>query len=134
MLDCFFYFFNKLELCQVSNHLVIWVNEVGVFLHLLIMILCFLLSVRDKTLALPILSWVHECALSKILIFYITLICLEPRGWDNRVISKKNPVFTPYPLFQWYPQSTDSLLNLSMKCRNSVWNPETQHLMHKFRD
>jgi hypothetical protein len=29
--------------------------------------------------------------------------------------------FTPYPLFQWYPQSKEILLNLSMKC----W---TQHL------
>jgi hypothetical protein len=24
--------------------------------------------------------------------------------------------FTPYPLFQWYPQSKEILLNLSMKC------------------
>jgi hypothetical protein len=24
--------------------------------------------------------------------------------------------FTPYPLFQWYPKSNESLLNLSMKC------------------
>jgi hypothetical protein len=26
------------------------------------------------------------------------------------------PSFTPYPLFQWYPQSKDILENLSMKC------------------
>jgi hypothetical protein len=26
------------------------------------------------------------------------------------------PPFTPYPLFQWYPQSKEILLNLSMKC------------------
>jgi hypothetical protein len=41
---------------------------------------------------------------------------------------------TPYPLFQWYPQSKDILINLSMKCYNSVWNAHTQHLMHKVRD
>jgi hypothetical protein len=35
--------------------------------------------------------------------------------------------FTPYPLFQWYPQSNEILLNLSMNC-------ETQHLMHKVRE
>jgi len=26
------------------------------------------------------------------------------------------PAFTPYPIFQWYPQSKEILLNLSMKC------------------
>jgi hypothetical protein len=25
------------------------------------------------------------------------------------------PAFTPYPLFQWYPQSKEILLNLSMQ-------------------
>ncbi len=30
------------------------------------------------------------------------------------------PPFTPCLLFQWYPQSKDILLNLSMKCSNSV--------------
>jgi hypothetical protein len=34
------------------------------------------------------------------------------------------PVFTPYPLFQWYLQSNEILLNLSMKCLNSVFNAE----------
>jgi hypothetical protein len=44
------------------------------------------------------------------------------------------PPFTPYPLFQWYPQSKDILISLSMKCCNLVWNADTQHLMHKVRD
>jgi hypothetical protein len=30
------------------------------------------------------------------------------------------PAFTPYPLSQWYPQSKENLLILSMKCWNSV--------------
>jgi len=30
--------------------------------------------------------------------------------------------FHPYPLFQWYPQSKDIRLNLSMKCWNSAFN------------
>jgi hypothetical protein len=32
------------------------------------------------------------------------------------------PAFTPYPLFQWCPQSKEILLNLSMKCWNSAFN------------
>jgi hypothetical protein len=34
-------------------------------------------------------------------------------------------LFTPYPLFEWDPQSKEVLLDLLMK-----W-AETQHLMHK---
>ncbi len=41
------------------------------------------------------------------------------------------PPFTPYLIFQWYPQSKDILL---MKCCNSVRNAETQYLMHKVRE
>ncbi len=32
--------------------------------------------------------------------------------------------FTPIPLFQWYPQSKDILLNLHMKCWNSAFNAQ----------
>jgi hypothetical protein len=32
------------------------------------------------------------------------------------------PAFTPYPFFQWYLQSNEILLNLSMKCWNSAFN------------
>jgi hypothetical protein len=39
----------------------------------------------------------------------------------------------PNPLFPRYPQSKDILINLSTKCCNSLWNAETQHLMHKVR-
>jgi hypothetical protein len=34
------------------------------------------------------------------------------------------PPFTPYPLFQWYPQSKQLLLNLSMKCWNLASNAQ----------
>jgi hypothetical protein len=37
--------------------------------------------------------------------------------------------FHPYPLFQWYPQSNDILLNLSMKCSNSAFNARGSRLM-----
>jgi hypothetical protein len=37
------------------------------------------------------------------------------------------PAFTPYPLFQWYPQSKEILLN-------GAWNAETQHLMYKVQE
>jgi hypothetical protein len=53
-----------------------------------------------------------------------------------RVIRKVTLSFTPYllcfrppyPLFQWYPQSKEILLNLGML------NDETQQLMHKVRE
>jgi hypothetical protein len=32
--------------------------------------------------------------------------------------------FGPYPLFQWYPQSNEILLNLGMKCWNSALNAQ----------
>jgi hypothetical protein len=32
--------------------------------------------------------------------------------------------FTPYPLFQWYLQSKESILNLCMKCWNSASNAQ----------
>jgi len=41
---------------------------------------------------------------------------------SNKVIHKVTFSFTPCPLFQWYPQSTEILLNLSMKCWNSAYN------------
>jgi hypothetical protein len=41
---------------------------------------------------------------------------------DNKVICKVTLSFTPYPLFQWYSQSNEILLNLRMRCWNSVFN------------
>jgi nicotinamide riboside transporter PnuC len=32
--------------------------------------------------------------------------------------------FTPYPLFQWYPQNKETWLNLSMKCWYSAFNAQ----------
>jgi hypothetical protein len=37
--------------------------------------------------------------------------------------------FTHYPLFQWYPQSKEVLLNLSMKCWNSAFNLQGSRLI-----
>jgi len=39
-----------------------------------------------------------------------------------KVICKVSLSFTPYPLFQWYPQSNEILLNISMKCWNVAFN------------
>ncbi len=56
----------------------------------------------------------------------------------HRVIRKaSNPVFTlslgllspPYPLFQWYPQSKDILLNLCMKCWNLAFDAQGLRLI-----
>jgi hypothetical protein len=66
---------------------------------------------------------------------YGELVNLQNWGFGQegyiRVIRKVTLLSPPiHPLFHWYPQSKDILLNLSMKCCNSVWNAETQHLMH----
>jgi hypothetical protein len=34
------------------------------------------------------------------------------------------PPFPPPPLFQWYPQSKEILLNLNMECWNSAFNAQ----------
>jgi hypothetical protein len=58
-------------------------------------------------------------------------------GQNNRVIHKVTfvfgPPFTPYLLFQWYPQSKEILLNLSMKCWNSAFNAGDSRLWKKER-
>jgi hypothetical protein len=45
--------------------------------------------------------------------------CARTKKWSPIDLSVKSlipSVFTPYPLFQWYPQSKEILLNLSVKC------------------
>ncbi len=51
--------------------------------------------------------------------------------WHIKVIHKVTLSFTPfsfafapYPLFQWYPQRKQILLNLGMKCWNSAFNAQ----------
>jgi hypothetical protein len=39
------------------------------------------------------------------------------------------PPFTPKPLFQWYPQSKEILLNVSMTCWNSAFNAQGSRLI-----
>jgi hypothetical protein len=39
------------------------------------------------------------------------------------------PAFTPYPLFQWYRQTKEILLILSMKCWNSAFNAQGSRLI-----
>ncbi len=40
----------------------------------------------------------------------------------NRVTRTVTLCFTPHPLFQWYLQSNEILLNLGVKCWNSAFN------------
>ncbi len=47
---------------------------------------------------------------------------LELFGKSPRLHPVFGPAFTPYPLFQWYPQSKEILLYLRMKCWNSAFN------------
>ncbi len=41
-----------------------------------------------------------------------------------KVICKVTLYFTPYPVFQWYPQSKQILLNVRMKCWHSAFNAQ----------
>ncbi len=62
--------------------------------------------------------------------YNIFLLFQSTQKSDIRVISKATIItlsVTHYPLFQWYPQSKEILLNLSM-------NAGSQHLMHKVRE
>jgi hypothetical protein len=50
---------------------------------------------------------------------------------DYRIIHKvtlSSPSLLP-PLFQWYPQSNEILLNLSMKCWNSALNTQGSRVL-----
>ncbi len=42
----------------------------------------------------------------------------------NKVIPKVSLSCTPYPLFQWHPQSKEILLNLNMECWNLAFNAQ----------
>jgi len=44
------------------------------------------------------------------------IIILELSVKSPSVAPLISSAFTPYPLFQWYPQSKEILLNLGMKC------------------
>ncbi len=56
--------------------------------------------------------------------------------YDIKVICKFTLSFAPYPLcfhplfpFQWYPQSKNILLNLSMKCWNSAFDAQGSRII-----
>jgi hypothetical protein len=48
----------------------------------------------------------------------------------NKIIGKVTLSFTPYPLFQWYPQSKEILLNFSMKCSNLAFNAQGSRVIY----
>jgi hypothetical protein len=57
-------------------------------------------------------------------------------AFQNRVMCKVTLCFTPissafgpYPLFQWYPQSKEILLNLGMKWWNSAFNAQGSNVI-----
>jgi hypothetical protein len=52
------------------------------------------------------------------------IIILELSVKSPSVAPLISSAFTPYPLFQWYPQSKEILLNLGMKCWNSAFNAQ----------
>ncbi len=41
-----------------------------------------------------------------------------------KVIHKVTLSFTPYPIFRWYLQNNEILLNLGMKCLKSTFNAQ----------
>jgi len=67
-------------------------------------IICWLVPTLIKIL--------HECFSKSFTSLNIEVIC------------KVTLSFTPYPLFQWYLQSKEISLNLSVKCWNSPFNAQ----------
>ncbi len=64
----------------------------------------------------------------------MTSLSLFPKIWWNIRVIHKVTLFSAcpwasYPLFQWYPQSNDILLNLSMKCWNSAFTAQGSRLI-----
>ncbi len=49
-------------------------------------------------------------------------LCVSVKCWDTWVLF--GPAFTLYPVFQWYLQNKEILLNLSMKSWNSAFNAQ----------
>jgi hypothetical protein len=41
--------------------------------------------------------------------------CQMERNSKKHLFFKVTPCFTPYPVFEWYPQSKEILLNVGMK-------------------
>jgi hypothetical protein len=56
--------------------------------------------------------------------FVVISYLVEIHNLNNKVIHKITLSFTPYPLFQWYPQGKEILLNLRMKCWVSWFNAQ----------
>jgi hypothetical protein len=48
--------------------------------------------------------------------------CIHPVFGSPCIHPVFGPPFLLYPIFQWYPQSNEILLNLSMKCWNWAFN------------
>jgi hypothetical protein len=63
----------------------------------------------------------------KVLCFVLPMLLYS---WVNtKVIHKVILSFTPYPLFQWYPQSKEILLSLNMKCWNPAFNAQGSRIV-----
>jgi len=58
-----------------------------------------------------------------------SLIVLELSIKSPSVSPPISSAFAPYPLFQWYPQSKENLLDLGMKCSNSAFNAQSSRVI-----
>jgi hypothetical protein len=58
-----------------------------------------------------------------------SLIVLELSVKSPSVSPPISSAFAPYPLFQWYPQSKEILLDLGMKCWNSAFNAQSSRVI-----
>jgi len=65
-------------------------------------------------------SWLERNANFYTIKFSIKSPCLHPTFGSP---------FTPKPLFQWYPQSNEIILNLGMKCWNSAINAQGSRII-----
>ncbi len=78
-------------------------------------IILFLCSEASRKKGIWRLSWSRHHIVFRILELSIKSPSLSP---------PISSAFAPYPLFQWYPQSMENLLNLGMKWLNSAFNAQ----------
>jgi len=59
----------------------------------------------------------------------VTISIVEYSVKSPSVSPPISSAFAPYPLFRWYPQSKENLLNLDMKCWNSALHAQGSRLI-----
>ncbi len=84
----------------------------------------------------PMFTHLHHIVSDKALFLAFYSNCLHPQHHKINIYwsyPESHPVFGPaftlYPLFQWYLQSKEILLNLSTNCQNSAFYAQSSRVI-----